>query len=177
MTVLSFKAIAGQTSVLILNQFTTTKHTMSIRPLHSIHTIIIHCTATPEDREVTLEEINTWHKARGFDMVGYHYFIDLKGHVHVGRELITVGAHASSYNKRSIGICYAGGCDKDMNPKDTLTQDQYTAMSGLVLALGTVLQKPLKIIGHNEISTKACPSFNVQDKFLGEQLLLERQSF
>ena len=30
-----------------------------------INYIIVHCTATPEGRRVTNEEITRWHKARG----------------------------------------------------------------------------------------------------------------
>jgi len=147
---------------------------MATRPLSTIHTIVIHCSATPENREVTIEDIDRWHKARDFDMVGYHYFIDLDGNVHIGRHIDKVGAHAQGHNGQSIGICYAGGCDAAMNPKDTLNEKQHTAMSALILSLGTILQQPLKVIGHNQISNKACPSFDVQQKFLGEALLLER---
>ena len=31
-----------------------------------INKIIVHCTATPENREVTIEEIDSWHKQRGW---------------------------------------------------------------------------------------------------------------
>ncbi len=33
----------------------------------SIDTIMIHCTATPMGREVSLEELDRWHKAERFE--------------------------------------------------------------------------------------------------------------
>ena len=146
---------------------------MALRELHSINTIFIHCSATPENRDVTVEEIDKWHKKRGWTGIGYHYFVDIWGKTHVGRSLNKVGAHVKNHNTTSIGICYAGGLDEQMQTKDTLTKEQFQAITNLIMSLGTVLQAPLKIKGHNEISKKACPSFNVQNKFRQQQLLLE----
>jgi N-acetylmuramoyl-L-alanine amidase len=146
---------------------------MAIRTLDTIDTIIIHCSDTPENRTVTVEEIDQWHRKRGFDMIGYHYFIDIDGNVHQGRTIDKVGAHAKGKNTRSIGICYAGGCNSDLQPKDTLTELQQKNMTALILALGMTLQKPLKVIGHNQVSDKACPSFDVEQKFFHVQAVLE----
>ena len=46
--------------------------------------LIIHCTATPEGREVTSDEIRKWHtspppKGRGWKQVGYSDMIHLDG--------------------------------------------------------------------------------------------------
>lgn len=146
---------------------------MAKRELTTIDTIFIHCSATPETKNVTVEEIDKWHKERGWSGIGYHFYIDLFGKIHLGRSLDRVGAHVKGHNVSSIGICYAGGVDENNSPKDTLNKKQYTAMKNLIMALGTVLQRPLKLKGHNETSTKACPSFDVQEKFRKEQLLLD----
>jgi N-acetylmuramoyl-L-alanine amidase len=142
---------------------------MARRLLSNINTIILHCSATPEGREVLVTDIDRWHRKRGWDMIGYHYFIDLEGVIWKGRELEQIGAHAKGNNFSSVGICYAGGMDADnKKPKDTLTSDQQDSMSNLIMGLGTVLQQPLKVIGHNDISNKACPSFDVRQKFAWE---------
>lgn len=148
---------------------------MRKRELDKIDTIVLHATATPEGREITVEEIDKWHKARGFDMVGYHYIIDLQGKVHKGRCITQVGAHAKGHNTNSIGICYVGGLDQDKNAKDTLRPIQKNSMSSLLLALKWVLRKPLKVVGHNKLSNKQCPCFDVNRKFEWEveQLAME----
>ena len=38
---------------------------------------IIHCSATPEGRDVDIEDIRQWHLARGWRDVGYHFVIKL----------------------------------------------------------------------------------------------------
>ena len=52
--------------------------------MRTINEIIIHCTATPEGRDVTVDEIDRWHKARGYDGCGYHYVVYRDGCVMPG---------------------------------------------------------------------------------------------
>ena len=129
--------------------------------MRPINRIIIHCTATPEGRDVTIGEVRKWHIARGFKDVGYHFLIRLDGTVENGRPIEQVGAHVKGHNSDSIGIAYAGGCDAAMRPKDTRTHEQCVALFQL---LGK-LQKQFPhatIHGHNEFDKgKACPSFDV----------------
>ncbi len=75
------------------------------------------------------------------------------------------GAHVKGHNSDSIGICYIGGCDEDMNPKDTMTPAQEHAMRELIFSLRMVWDKELTLHGHNEYASKACPSFKVSEKF------------
>ena len=85
-----------------------------------INEIIVHCTATPEGREVSVDEITKWHKQRGFTTIGYHYVVYLDGSVHEGRSVDVSGAHCTGHNSHSIGVCYVGGLAKDgKTPKDT----------------------------------------------------------
>ena len=85
-------------------------------PASQIDSIVIHCSATREGQEFTAEDIERWHKERGFKTIGYNYIIDLDGTIEVGRPCNTSGAHCNtkgvsgkSYNYHSIGICYIGG--------------------------------------------------------------------
>lgn len=122
--------------------------------------IILHCSATPEGRDIKAKDILQWHKQRGFETIGYHYVIDLDGKVEQGRNESMVGAHCTNHNYDSIGICYVGGCDKKMQPRDTRTQAQKDALLDLVFLL---LQKYHLTIDdvycHNQFASKACPSF------------------
>lgn len=124
--------------------------------------IILHCAATPEGKDYKASDIKKWHKQRGFQDIGYHYVIDLDGTIEKGREESLVGAHCIGKNAISLGICYVGGCDKNMKPKDTRTAEQKQAMEYIVHSL---LQKYKLHISnvhcHNEFVAKACPSFDI----------------
>jgi len=129
--------------------------------MREINHIIIHCAATPEGRAVTAEEIKQWHLDKGWSDIGYHYVIELDGSVKLGRPLDREGAHTIGRNHDSIGICYVGGVDKDMNAKDTRTQPQLVAMRSLLIKI--IRMYDAKISGHNQHYNKACPSFDVPE--------------
>ena len=51
-----------------------------------IDKIIIHCSATPEGRDVKTSEIKRWHvEDNGWRDIGYHFVIELDGSIHKGR--------------------------------------------------------------------------------------------
>lgn len=135
-----------------------------------INKIIIHCAATPEGKDYTVEQIRQWHitpkpKGNGWKDIGYHFVIYRDGSVHPGRPIEQIGAHTSGYNANSIGICYIGGCAKDgKTPKDTRTCEQKAALVKLVADLRRQFPNA-SVHGHNEFANKACPSFNVQKEF------------
>lgn len=124
--------------------------------------IIIHCTATPENRQVTVEDVTKWHKVRGFKTIGYHYIIGINGEIWEGRPLEEEGAHCKGHNKNSIGIAYVGGLDNQKNPKDTRNDKQKNAMYTLVAELLNKYPKA-KLHCHNEFANKACPSFKIEE--------------
>lgn len=128
-----------------------------------VNKIIIHCSATPEGKDFTVADIDKWHKARGWQGIGYHYVIYRDGSVHAGRAEDKVGAHTSGYNANSIGVCYIGGYAKDgKTPKDTRTNEQKVALRELVAELKAKYPSAT-IHGHYEFSPKACPSFKIED--------------
>lgn len=129
--------------------------------MRTIDEIIIHCADTPEGREVSVAEIDDWHRQRGFKSIGYHYVIHLDGKVETGRPLATPGAHCTGHNSRSIGICYIGGTDRQGHTKDTRTEAQRRALLKLCRELKAKYPKAT-IHGHNEFAAKDCPSFDVQ---------------
>lgn len=138
--------------------------------------LVIHCTATREGREVSAAEIRRWHTSptsaggRGWKQVGYTDLIHLDGEVErlVGNNEdanvdpweITNGA--KGYNSVSRHVVYAGGCAKDgKTPKDTRTPAQHKALVEYVREFHRRFPG-VRIIGHNEVAAKACPSFDVQ---------------
>lgn len=125
----------------------------------------MHCTATPEGRDVSAETIREWHTSapRNWSDIGYHYVIRLDGTIERGRDLDRVGAHVRGHNEDSVGLVYVGGTDADGNPKDTMTEPQLFSLYKLVTSLRNLFG-PLTLHGHNEFSSKACPSFTVSEK-------------
>jgi len=132
--------------------------------MRKINKIIVHCTATPEEREVTTEDLYKWHvKERGWRDIGYHFFIDICGEVHECRPVEQTGAHTKGHNWDSIGVCYAGGLDKDLNTKDTRTEEQKESLIDLLCQLKDTYGGV--IYGHRDFSTKDCPSFDAKTEY------------
>lgn len=130
-----------------------------------INEIIIHCTATPEGRECTVDEIRRWHRQRGFSDIGYHYIVHLNGDLDFGRNVDISGAHCLNHNAHSIGVVYVGGVAKDgRTPKDTRTQEQKATLASLLLDLRK-LYPHATIHGHRDFANKACPSFDATKEY------------
>lgn len=124
-----------------------------------INEIILHCTATKEGVNYNVNDVDKWHKARGFKGIGYHYLILLDGTVMPGRPVNEIGAHTLGHNQNSIGICYVGGLDKNGKAKDTRTPEQKLAMYKLIYDLLQSYPKAVVHV-HNEFANKACPCFS-----------------
>lgn len=137
--------------------------------------LVIHCTATPEGRNVTAAEIRRWHTSpppggRGWKQVGYSEMIHLDGTIEtlvpyndnqrVDAWEITNGA--TGINSVSRHIVYVGGVDKNGKAKDTRTDAQKKALEMYIKA-HTTLQPQWQIAGHYHFAAKACPSFNVEN--------------
>lgn len=119
-----------------------------------IDTIIIHCSATPNGRIHDAADIHQWHQERGWDGIGYHYVIKIDGAIENGRPDYWQGAHASGHNEDSVGICLIG--------TDSFSQAQFRSLAKLCTKL-KFKYGDVKIIGHNQVSDKTCPGFNVEE--------------
>lgn len=130
-----------------------------------INEIIIHCSATPEGKDYTVEQIKQWHKQRGFSDIGYHYVIYRDGSIHSGRPIERIGAHCLKHNAHSIGVCYIGGVAKDgKTPKDTRTDAQKESLIKLIKELKAKYPKAT-VHGHREYANKACPCFDAKNEY------------
>ena len=138
------------------------------RATRPITEIIVHCTATPEGRDVSVETIRGWHKAQGWNDIGYHWVVLLDGTVKPGRPEAQIGAHVEGHNTGTLGVVYVGGVAADgKTPKDTRTPAQRVALLAHVKALIARYPTVKKVSGHNQYAAKACPSFDVRKDELG----------
>lgn len=146
--------------------------------MRPIDLIIIHCSATPNERTLfegtpgkpgfrdPSQVIDAWHADRGFKRdagwrqrqnpglkaIGYHYVIARNGAVFSGRHVDEIGAHAVGYNKKSLGICLVG--------LDAYTPAQWDALGHLVTC------EVARLTGrngpgdrNNPLSRKACAAW------------------
>lgn len=133
--------------------------------MRKITEIIVHCSATPEGQNFTAEDIDRWHKQKGWQGIGYHYVIELDGSVHKGRNEEVIGAHCLGHNVYSIGVCYIGGLDKwTKAPKDTRTDAQKQALIDLLKSLKEKYPNAI-IYGHRDFSKKNCPCFDAKNEY------------
>jgi N-acetylmuramoyl-L-alanine amidase len=138
--------------------------------------LVIHCTATPEGREVTVSDIKQWHMGeppigRGWSKVGYSDMIHIDGclsNLTPFNQDGRVEGWELTYGSRGINavsrhIVYVGGVSKDRaNAEDTRTCAQKDTLEVYVKYM--LKRHPdLLISGHNQFSEKSCPSFNVSD--------------
>lgn len=137
--------------------------------------LVIHCTCTPEGREVSSADIRHWHcdpkpRGNGWKQVGYTDMFHLDGRVErlVGNNEdaavdpweITNGARG--YNSVSRHIVYVGGSTRDgKTAKDTRTPAQKAAMERYVKDFHR-RHPEVRIVGHRQLNaSKECPSFSV----------------
>nr|DAM97278.1 MAG TPA: endodeoxyribonuclease I [Crassvirales sp.] len=131
----------------------------------NIKELIVHCSATPEGKDYSVDTIRQWHLQRGFSDIGYHYVIYRDGSIHIGRDESIIGAHCTGHNTNSIGICYIGGCASDgKTPKDTRTTEQKQALVKLLKEL-KIKYPQASIHGHRDFANKACPSFDATKEY------------
>jgi N-acetylmuramoyl-L-alanine amidase len=144
-----------------------------VRGKRACHTLVWHCTATPEGKEFTRAQIKAMHLVRGFTDIGYHALIHLDGSVSPGRDENREGAHVSGHNRGTLGYSYVGGLDLAGRPKDTRTAAQKSTMARLTRE--AIAKYGLQLVlGHRDLSpdrdhdgvvepfewVKICPCFN-----------------
>lgn len=134
--------------------------------MRGIEKIIIHCADTYASMDVGANEIRQWHLDRGWSDIGYHYVIRRNGVIETGRDLDDdgdvdehVGAHALGHNAHSLGICLVGGKGNDGQPDCNFTLAQWESLGKLVSDL-EARYPGADVIGHRDVSDKACPTFN-----------------
>lgn len=108
--------------------------------------IVIHCSATPNGKDIRARHIDEMHRQRSFKRdsqakrnfnpelpsIGYHYVITVDGHIETGRGLEEVGAHVQGRNTGSIGICLIG--------TDKYKIAQWETLRTCLINLSTIIQ-------------------------------------
>lgn len=146
---------------------------MAIKPL-SLY--VIHCAATKANNRLTGADVRKWHTdpvskgGRGWAVPGYSMVIRTDGTIDslvafnedqwVQYNEITNGA--VGFNGVSRHVCYIGGLDDNMKPKDTRTPQQKQVLKDMVLR--AIERHPdIKVLGHYQLQPHKpyCPGFDV----------------
>ena len=132
--------------------------------MDNITHIVVHYSATYSDQNITAADIDKMHKQRGFDRIGYHYFIRRDGTIEQGRKENELGAHVGGQNTGKIGICWAGGLERATGVNvgvDNRTPAQTASLIALIKDLLTRYPKA-QVIGHKDLAATQCPGFDVR---------------
>lgn len=124
---------------------------MFLRPKRVVDKVFIHCSASDSPAHDNVETIRLWHKARGFNDIGYHFFINKTGNILKGRSVELIPAAQVGHNKNSIAICLGG--------LNHFSQEQFFSLKKLCAEIKAVLPK-VTFHGHCEVSSKSCPNFD-----------------
>jgi hypothetical protein len=132
--------------------------------MREIRQIVLHHSASTFG---TALMIDSWHRDRGWDGIGYHYVVRngyetarsiydvaMDGWIEEGRDVAVSGAHVRGHNAHSIGICLIG--------EETFTEIQFLRTMLFVQSLLDEYGLPIKaVVGHGELAPTECPAFNM----------------
>ncbi len=121
------------------------------KPRRKINRVFIHCSASDYPEHDNINVIRQWHLARGFDDVGYHFFIQKNGHISRGRNLEKTPAAQRGHNVGTIAICMHGF------HKENFTQAQFNALKQICSYIDKIYYARISFHGHDELVSKPCP--------------------
>jgi N-acetyl-anhydromuramyl-L-alanine amidase AmpD len=133
--------------------------------------IIVHHTASNQET-TTKENVNAWHRVRGFPKssrgyyIGYHFLI-LANSMFQARDEDEIGAHTyvqgEDWNSESLGVCLAGNFEIN----DKLTDFQVGELTRLLTLLMETHKIDAKhLLIHRDVSYTACPGRYIDKNFL-----------
>lgn len=131
--------------------------------------VILHTSATAPDwwhdktAQQMHDEIDEWHKARGWKGFGYHLLVPPDGSSVKGRGLTEIGAHVRERNRGTIGICMVNVKSHDAGMKTFdyyFTGQQRQTVRKAIAELHA--EGVERVSGHNDwTDAKTCPGFKV----------------
>jgi len=134
------------------------------------HVVVHTAAAAREGRpfDCSAADIDSWHKNKGWNGIGYHWVVRFDGSVEQGRPESQIGAGVFLFNRTTVHVCLSGHGDLAAP-----TWKQWTSAVKLAARIlerhGLIeafLRNPNRVIGHREAWTlslvpspirKSCP--------------------
>ncbi|WP_277073081.1 N-acetylmuramoyl-L-alanine amidase [Segatella oulorum] len=138
--------------------------------------IAVHCTASLQT--LTIAELQSEFRRKGWKRPGYHYVVSADGTVTQLLPEEEVSNGVKGFNAVTINVAYIGGINEKGKPTDNRTTEQKTALRTLLKLLHG--KYPAAIIqGHRDFSPdlnhdgritpgeyiKACPCFDAKAEY------------
>lgn len=110
--------------------------------------IVLHHAAT---ENLSPEEVHEMHLSKGWNGIGYHFYIRSDGTIYRGRDENKIGSHVYGNNTDTLGICLEGNFEEKGMPKE-----QLDALVNLATYL-TLKYNISDIVRHNDLGATECP--------------------
>lgn len=124
-------------------------------PARPVDSFWVHCSASDKPEHDNIATIRSWHLARGWKDVGYHWVIVKSGQVIEGRPARQIPAAQKGHNVGALAVCVTG--------KRVFAEAQFEALRMLARAVQNAYDYPLRFRGHCEVSSKLCPVFRYRE--------------
>lgn len=130
--------------------------------------VIIHhsyippaCSTTP-DCIKSMQTMQDMHQLQnGWNDIGYSFAVGGDGKAYEGRGWTNVGAHAPTYNNKSIGICVIGDWRTELPSQNQLQTVHELIEIGVEKGY---IQGDYTLLGHRQVRETECPG----DRLFGE---------
>lgn len=128
------------------------------KPERKVYRVFLHCSASDDPAHDYPLVIDRWHRERGFDEIGYHFFIQKDGTICEGRSLEKDPAAQAGHNKGTIAICCHG------LEKGNFTKHQMASLKALCWTINKLYKGGVTFHGHREVNAgKTCPVFSYKE--------------
>jgi len=122
-------------------------------PKRKVDKVFIHCSASDRPEDDNVATINAWHIARGWEEIGYNYYIDKQGRVWAGRDVEKIPAAQHGYNTGSIAVCCGG--------LSAFTVAEFYSLKAMCGVINKAYGGKVSFHGHCEVNAgKTCPNFD-----------------
>ena len=123
--------------------------------MRQIRRIVVHHAAAATNFErMRRDHIDN----RGWSDIGYHFVIEERGKVRLGRPVHRQGAHVVGNNADTIGVCVAVDAREPVRPR---------AMRALVRIVADLLRQygltVSDVVGHGELAATLCPCMDMDE--------------
>lgn len=126
----------------------------------NVEKLVFHCTATSQKATVSAI-VNYWKNNLGWKNPGYHIIVRPDGTWTQLLDFNKISNGVRGINSKIINISYIGGVDRNGKASDNRTKKQKEVYETIYRTFKEKMPN-LTFHGHNEFSSKACPSFNVK---------------
>lgn len=124
------------------------------KPRRHVDRVFVHCSASDAEAHDDVSVMREWHLKRGWNDVGYHFFVKKDGTLQTGRSVEQTPAAQSGHNTGTIAICLHG------LEVSKFTETQFFTLRRLCEDINAAYGGSVTFHGHREVAAKDCPVFD-----------------